>query len=276
VISRRKWLALTAIGGVASASAYPLLIEPLWLELTDTEIDLKLAAPLRILHLADFHASFLVPVSHIHHAIEIGLLQRPDVICLTGDFITFKHDFDPEVYVRLLRMLTTAAPTYAVLGNHDGGSWAPEHGGLSDHKLIEQILSAAGVRLLHNDSESITVRGCALSIVGVGDLWSNEIEGERAFAGVNTYARKILLAHNPDSKELLRDHPWDLMLSGHTHGGQVIVPFAGPCYAPVRDKTFIAGLNPWNGRQIFVTRGVGNLGGVRFRCRPEVSILRLV
>jgi uncharacterized protein len=243
---------------------------------TNTKIDLGLKAPIRVLHLADFHASFLVPTSHIRHAIEIGLRQRPDIVCLTGDFITFKHDFDPEVSVRLLGMLTTAAPTYAVLGNHDGGAWAPDHGGLSDHTLVEQILSAAHIRLLHNDSEAINLHGYMLSIVGVGDLWSNEIEGRRAFAAVNKQARTILLAHNPDSKKLLGEYPWDLMLSGHTHGAQVIVPFAGACYAPVRDKAFIAGLNRWNDRQIFVTRGVGNLGGIRFRCRPEVSTLHLV
>jgi predicted MPP superfamily phosphohydrolase len=65
------------------------------------------------------------------------------------------------------------------------------------------------------------------------------------------------------------------MLSGHTHGGQVIVPFEGQRYAPVADKRYVAGLRPWGARQIHVTRGVGNVGGVRFRCRPEVSILTI-
>ena len=63
------------------------------------------------------------------------------------------------------------------------------------------------------------------------------------------------------------------MLSGHTHGGQVIVPVYGPRYAPVIDKNYVAGLKPWRDRRIHMTRGVGNLGGVRFRCRPEVSLL---
>lgn len=63
------------------------------------------------------------------------------------------------------------------------------------------------------------------------------------------------------------------MRCGHTHGGQVLWPFDGPRYAPVEDKRYVAGLKPWNDRQIFVTRGVGNLEGVRFRCRPEASLL---
>ena len=65
------------------------------------------------------------------------------------------------------------------------------------------------------------------------------------------------------------------MLCGHTHGGQVIIPFEGPRYAPVEDKAFVSGLKNWRDRQIYITRGVGNLGSVRFRCRPEVTILDL-
>jgi hypothetical protein len=119
----------------------------------------------------------------------------------------------------------------------------------------------------------VTVRNATITLVGVGDLWSNEIEPRRAFAGVGGENPTVLLAHNPDSKDVLRYRPWDLMLSGHTHGGQIIVPFEGARYAPVKDKRYVAGLKAWGTRQIHVTRGVGNLGGVRFRCRPEASLL---
>ena len=65
------------------------------------------------------------------------------------------------------------------------------------------------------------------------------------------------------------------MLSGHTHGGQVLIPLVGERYAPVQDKRFVAGLKRWEGRQIYVTRGVGSLAGIRFRCRPEITVLDL-
>ena len=85
-----------------------------------------------------------------------------------------------------------------------------------------------------------------------------------------------ILVGDPDCKEDLSGYEWDLMLCGHTHGGQLIVPILGQRpFAPVRDKRFVEGLHKWESRQIHITRGVGNLHGMRFNCRPEVSILKL-
>jgi predicted MPP superfamily phosphohydrolase len=178
--------------------------------------------------------------------------------------------------VRALRWLSALKPSFAVLGNHDGGIWAKEHRGFKDHAAVEKMLDAAGIELLHNRAETVTVAGGMVTLVGVGDLWAGELDAEKAFQEVKRRGPVVLLAHNPDSKELVAGYDWDLMLSGHTHGGQVLVPFQGPRFAPVRDKRFVAGLGEWNGRRIYVSRGVGSLGGVRLGCRPEVSVLDLV
>ena len=279
MLTRRKWISLAAGFGAVSAAAYPTLFEPRWLELTSTYIPFGQWAkgkPIRILHLADLHASSVVPLSFIDQAIRIGLEQAPDLACLTGDFITSLHGFDPEAYAQSLQALTRQVPTYAVLGNHDGGGWSSRRGGFSEHAAVEQLLVSSGIQLLHNRAELIRVNGHAFTLAGVGDLWSGEVDPESAFRDVDPQLPTLLLAHNPDSKERLQQQNWRLMLCGHTHGGQVIIPFNGPRYAPVEDKAYVAGLKPWRDRQIFVTRGVGNVGGVRFRCRPEVSILNLV
>jgi predicted MPP superfamily phosphohydrolase len=270
-VTRRKLL----YSFFGSSLVYPCYLEPRWLDLTRHRVRLQTPAgdKIRILHLADLHASLLVPLSMIQHAITAGLAEKPDLICLTGDFITHRQDFHAGEYAKALRRLSQAAPTFAVLGNHDGGDWASRHMGNSNHRTVDRILEDAGVELLHNRSVQAEVRGAKLNLVGVGDLWSDEIDAGRAFADVKPGRATVLLAHNPDTKDELRRNQWDLMLSGHTHGGQVIIGFDGSRYAPVEDKRYVAGLKPWGTRQIYVTRGVGNIAGVRFRCRPEASVL---
>jgi predicted MPP superfamily phosphohydrolase len=274
----RRSLLVGAVGVGTAAISYPCYCEPRWLEVTDRRVRLSrtpLRSPIRLLHISDLHASFVVPLSLIQNAITLGVSSKPDLICITGDFITFRHDFDLKAYVSALRRLSAVAPAFAVLGNHDGGDWAWARRGFSDHKVVERILEDSGVRLLHNRSERISIRDEKLTLAGVGDLWSREIDGHKAFTGVKAEEPIVLLSHNPDSKEKLGSFPWDLMLCGHTHGGQVIVPIEGTRYAPVKDKRYVAGLKSWGTRQIHVTRGVGNVGGVRFRCRPEVSVLSI-
>jgi uncharacterized protein len=266
------------IGTAGVSLAYPCYLEPRWLEVTQSHVRFprkSLTTPIRLLQVSDLHASRWVSIGMIARAVRLGLEQEPDLICLTGDYITGRDSVDPAEYARTLRGLSGYAPAFAVLGNHDGGSWTAALGGYRDPQVVEKILEQAGIELLHNRSVRVQVRDQSMTLAGVGDLWSDEIDAARAFAEVQPGGTNILLSHNPDSKSMLERWPWDLMLSGHTHGGQVIFPFQGPAYAPVEDKRYVAGLKPWKNRQIHVTRGVGNLHGVRFRCRPEVSLLLL-
>jgi hypothetical protein len=215
-----------------------------------------------------------VTLPMIRHAIDRGLAARPDLAVVTGDFITMQHDFDAAGYARELRRLSDYAPVYAVLGNHDGGMWSRHHHGLPDHRTVERILEDSRIELLHNRAARVEIKGQRITLAGVGDLWADEVDWRRAFQTAEAATPTVFLAHNPDTKDVVRAR-WDLMLSGHTHGGQVLVPFRGARYAPVKDKRYIAGLKPWGTRQIHVTRGVGNVGGVRMGCRPETSLLVL-
>jgi len=272
---------MSSLAGVAGVSlGYPCYVEPRWLEVTHTRVRLaasqtRATVPLRLVQISDLHASRWVSLRMIAHAVDLGLEQRPDLICITGDFITGRVSVDPMEYTQTLRRLSDYGPAFAVLGNHDGGSWVAARGGYRDHTVVERLLKDSGIQLLHNRSTPVRCQNRELTLIGVGDFWSDEIDGAQAFAEVKPDGCNVLLSHNPDSKDALSRWPWQLMLSGHTHGGQVVFPFDGPRYAPVEDKRYVAGLKPWNGRQIHVSRGVGNLLGVRFRCRPEVSLLVL-
>ena len=218
----------------------------------------------------------MVSLEYLERAFRQALALRPDVICLTGDFVT-RRDEIPAGYADVLRQLSAAAPTFASLGNHDGGAWTAHYGGLTSTAEVRAVLTNANIQCLHNANALISVHGRALRLVGVGDLWSTECRPEQVFPALKneTSARRVVLCHNPDAKEFLAPFPWDLVLCGHTHGGQVGVPILARHFAPVSDKRYLAGLHRWQGRHLFVNRGVGSLFGVRFNCRPEIALIEL-
>lgn len=278
MLDRRKFLGVVAAG--VGAAGYARYWEPAWLEETETRVPVgagRLRRPLRIAHLSDLHASLQVPMDYLGYAMERAAATRPDLICLTGDFITTANDIDVAAYERVLRRLTAAAPTFAVFGNHDGGSWAANSGWLTNHNFVEEILVRAGVQPLHNRNQTVETGAGRVRLVGLGDWWSDECLPESGFAGLPEEEGPIVvLNHNPDGKQECLDREWHLMLSGHTHGGQIRWPFGRAISAPVLDRRFVEGLNPLEtaGRErrwIFTTRGIGNVLGIRFNCRPELS-----
>lgn len=235
------------------------------------------ARPIRLVHLSDFHASPLVPYRFIERAIDTAVAQSPDLICLTGDYIS-NSIYDPPTYRRILRKLADAAPTFASFGNHDGCRKAARKGGYLDPREVGKLLKSSGIRCLFNSREQTIINGQRLMLVGLGDLWSRMMSPATAFQGLPEQPGLpiILLSHNPDSKDRLINYPWRLMLCGHTHGGQLKLPLLGAPFAPVKDKQFVEGLHRWQGRWIHITRGIGNVLGIRINCRPQVSILELM
>ncbi len=109
-----------------SAFGYAKIIEPRWLEETRKTVvtGRNLRRPLRVAHIADFHASALIPISFLEEAFRRVLAMKPDLVCITGDFGTTDNDFDKPKYEAALQMLSSKVRTYAVMGNHDGGIWA--------------------------------------------------------------------------------------------------------------------------------------------------------
>ena len=274
-LSRRKFLA-GALGATAAGFAYMKWLEPHWLGIGRHEVKVGAhgGSPIRLLQLSDFHASEQVSLDFVQSAVEKGLKLKPDLICLTGDFITWRYDAFRR-YAEILKPLSDAAPAFATLGNHDGGRWVGT-AGYSDTSLVRDLLTRSRIELLHNHSTTVSIQGRKLNLVGVGDQWAEELDAPSAFSSPRDGSATILLSHNPDSKDQLIAYPWDLMLCGHTHGGQCDLVFFGTPFAPVRDKRYVRGLHRWNNRWIHITKGVGNLHGMRLNCRPEISLLTLV
>ncbi len=245
-------------------------VEPHRFGVTETEVRARVPRPLRVLHVADWHVSDGMTAPELARGLALGLRRKPDLICLTGDFVSTTEGFDASGLRDLLRRCVDVAPTFAVLGNHDGGAWLARLGGSGSVEKLSGIVAGAGVRLLGNES----VEWNGIRIVGLHDYWSGIFDGAKAFRGVGE-AFTLVLNHNPDGKDAVREYAWDLMLSGHTHGGQARIPGIHPVWAPVGDKRFVNGLYAWEGRQLFVTRGLGSPKHVRLNCPPELSILHL-
>lgn len=277
-MDRRRFLLLPL--AAFPAAGYARYVEPGWLELDRRQIGLSGMRPgnvVRLVQLTDLHVSPAVPNSLIEEAVNIALAQKPDFFCLTGDYITEDRYYDPAWYESVLRRLAKSAPCFAIFGNHDGGAWtAGSKVGVYPTDALRRVLNSAGIAVLDNAWTDVSVRSQQLRLVGVGDLWAGECRPETAFRGIpKDGLPTLLLAHNPDSKDLAKAYRWELMLSGHTHGGQVVVPVLGLSPAPVKDRRYVKGLKPWNDRLVYVSAGVGSIGGVRFDCRPQVSLLEL-
>ncbi|MCH6255156.1 phosphodiesterase YaeI [Puniceicoccaceae bacterium K14] len=278
-LSRRTFLtSLSVVPAAALASVCHVRFrEPTWYEITEKNLKIRnLDKPLRILHLSDLHASPSVSLSDIENAIDKSLELNADIAFLTGDYIT--NDLrEPVEYGRILKKLSDQMPTFACIGNHDGGKWAESHHGYKDFSEVAGLLSASGINLLFNQKIDTTVRGSEITIVGLGDIWSHDCKPKLVLEEEREENNPIfVLSHNPDSKSELKKYDWDLMCCGHTHGGQLVIPILGlRPFLPVRDKSFPEGILSLENKYIHITRGIGNLHGLRFNCRPEISILNV-
>ena len=270
---RNRVLLASALAGAGALAAYAFLVEPRWLEVTRRKIHVRglphALEGLRIALLSDLHAGGGTPLSLIRHACHETMQARPDLIALTGDFAA---DDAPNFRAVLGAVACLDAPlgVFAVPGNHDYfvgiERW---HREVDAHPVIENLTNRAVMR---------DVGGARLCVAGVDDFTFGRPSLE-SLPPRESRDVTILLAHDPDQAERARreDDVVDLVLSGHTHGGQVRVPLIGAIFNPARnDNLYEQGLRrrPWT--QVYISRGVGTVHlPVRFLCRPEVAILEL-
>ena len=276
--SRGRWARW--IGRNWARVSYGYRVEPTWLELNRCEIPISnLPSPfagLKIVHLSDFHASRQVTPAYLGEAVHLAQAQSADVIVLTGDFIHkgFKHVTRVATTLGRLR-----APygVFAVLGNHDFsvrnalGFRRYRH----LHRAVADALADRGIRVLRNETVRLTRDRTHLHLTGVEDLWSRVCDLDRAFAGLGDSLPRIVLAHNPRTVEHLNGHRCDLMLSGHTHGGQVHWPSLGHPVLGRRGRRFVAGLYRYRSSYLYVNKGVGFGFRFRFGVRPEIAVVTL-
>jgi predicted MPP superfamily phosphohydrolase len=268
------------IGRSWARVSYARHIEPTWLEVNRCDIPVRqLPAPFvgfRIAQLSDFHGSRQVSTTYLGEAVALAQQQEADLIVLTGDFIHQGYRYIDSVAEALGR-LQAPCGVFAVLGNHDYsvrnalGFRRYKH----LHRAVAAALSARGIRVLHNENVPLTRGDDRLNLVGVEDLWSRACDPGLAFEETTAGAPCIVLAHNPSTIDHLDGRRCDLMLSGHTHGGQIHVPGLGRPTLSRKARRFAAGLYRHRGSYLYVNKGVGFGFRFRFGVRPEVAVLTL-
>jgi len=219
----------------------------------------------RVVHLSDFHYGPLVDPRHLERAIEIANDLKPDLVALTGDYISQERRYAAPC-AELVGRLEAKHGVFAVLGNHD--HW-------TDAKLIADLFSTENIQVLINEGLRVDIDGESFWLAGVDDTMVGLEDLPLALAGSRDGEFKLLLAHNPIILRRAARADVDLVLSGHTHGGQVTLrPEKNRSGRPRR--RMLRGLGRRANTQIYVTRGLGMVVlPIRYGCPPEVSVLEL-
>jgi predicted MPP superfamily phosphohydrolase len=260
--------------------SYAVLVEPTWLEVNRLQISLpgaSSASGLKIVQLTDFHFQRRVPASYVESCVRAANAEDPHLIALTGDYV-HKGARYVERIADLLSALRAPLGVYAVLGNHDhavrnalGIRRYPRL-----HQKVADSLSRRGIRVLHNELLTVEHAGCRYQISGVDDLWSRRCRPDLALAGLDPALPHVMLAHHPRTIELLEGRRCDLMLSGHTHGGQVHLQRFGSVTLSKRMRSYAAGLYHHGEARVYVNKGVGFGLRIRYNRRPEIAVFELL
>ncbi len=278
-LSRRTFL---YGGGVAGAGLASTLLLPQEVKVRQYEIAIRNLPvafhKLRLAHISDTHYGAFISSDYLHAVMEQVNALQPDLVLLTGDYV---HGTPNAVEngVRVFEHLHARYGVVGVLGNHD--HW-------EDAEKCRRVFDAIRIPLLDNRRLFLTSTGLqaypdtpekTLCIAGLADIWGGYILPEDAFAQVPENMPRIVLAHNPDTAELLSPK-WrvDLMCCGHTHGGQVSFPFIGAPFVPCAyGQKYLGGLCHSDHYPVIVSRGVGMWGlPFRFRVPPEIGLITLL
>jgi len=228
----------------------------------------------RIVQLSDFHVGPYVAKAQVEHAVELTRSLRPDLVILTGDFVSHslfetngpagaRH---AEPCAETLAPLTNT-PIVAILGNHD--HW-------NDPEIVTEILESHHISVLRNRSIPLERDGQRIWIAGVDDVLEGASDLDHTLASIPSGETTIVAVHEPDFADEVARRAVDLQLSGHTHGGQFRIPGIGALILPELGRKYSSGLYRVRDLQLYTNRGIGVITPpVRFHCPPEVTLLTL-
>ncbi len=252
---------------------YAREIEPRWIQVKPVELTLPRLAPefdgYRIVQIGDLHFDDWPDPAWLARIVELVNRQRPDLVAIMGDFASRSaHRLDVEQLAGALRKLRARDGVVAVLGNHAY---------LTGATLIRSFLREGGVIELPNAVHTLRREDAGLHIAGVDDLMEGRCRLDLVLEKLPEQGAAILLAHEPDFADAsAATRCFDLQLSGHSHGGQIGIPFLRRLILPPFSQRYVAGLHRVGDMVLYTNRGLGFIHlRLRFLCRPEITVLTL-
>lgn len=250
---------------------YSSLVEPRMVKVTEHEVPIQ-GLPwafdgFTIVQVSDLHVGLWSKPGGVRKIVKRVNALRPDLVVLTGDYVT-RSATNCEPAGKSLAGLKATHGVYAVLGNHD--YWVDAEG-------VTKALRESGIDVLFDEKRRISVGSNHIWLVGTDDEWEGKPDYEKAFEGVSPGDICIVLAHNPDAVLSMKGRPVSLLLSGHTHGGLVHLPWVGPLLTITKlGPAYASGMHSVHGIRVYISRGVGLITPpVRFRCPPEIPVFTL-
>lgn len=278
--TRREFLrrGIWAGAGVVALGGYSTLFEPNHLVTKMVEIPIRnlpeALVGLRIAQISDIHYGDFLGRSHVEEVVHTTNELHADLIVITGDFVTsggskrtLHGAVAAEPCAKVLAALHAPFGVLAVLGNHDV---------LSNPAFITKVLEANGIRVLRNESVPIERDGARLWLAGVDDVLGRGARVEETFRIVPKDEPVVALVHEPDFADVICKQRVDLQLSGHSHGGQVRIPFLGAPVLPEMARKYPLGWYRVGDMQLYTNPGVGVIElPIRFACPPEITAFTL-
>lgn len=243
-----------------------------WVEVSRVNLELpRLEKPFngyRLAQISDFHLGTWLDRQHLDEAIALLNKEQPDFVAITGDFVTYHPENYARDLVEALSQIQARDGIVAVLGNHD--HW-------SDPAIVRSILAQAKIWELRNCAVTIQRDDCLLHIAGVDDIMEDLNDLEKVISDIPSQGCAILLAHEPDfADESAQSGRFDLQISGHTHGGQILLPVIKSPILPRFGRKYPSGLYRVLDMYQYTNRGLGTAElQFRFNCQPEITLFTL-
>jgi hypothetical protein len=278
-LSRRKFFGLSAValaGGALGTSLY----EPHETVISQVGVTLKRLPSafdgIRIAQLSDIHFNSFMTAGHLDRVIELTNALRPDLVILTGDFVTAASHRRERIAraeqawpcANVLRRIQAPSGCFAVLGNHDYET---------DANVVTEALSVGSrIQVLRNQAIAFEKDGARMWLAGIDNVTRRRAKPDEALRSVPRQECTVVAVHEPDFADEMLKYPVDFQMSGHSHGGQIRLPGVGALYLPPWGRKYPLGHYEIGEFQLYTNRGIGVLGlPMRFMCPPEITIFTL-